>query len=144
VFIGLTGAGLVDVFQTPMGGGLMPGIQLHATVADSLLASKFITVAPATWRVISTAAAAILVGLMAALLPFAAAAAGALVAAAGWTTAAVLTLRSGTWVNTIEPMSAIVLALLAGTAYRYFVEDYQNESSRSCSDAMSQRTCSIS
>ena len=125
VFIGLTGAGLVDVFQTPMGGGLMPGIQLHATVADSLLASKFITVAPATWRVISTAAAAILVGLMAALLPFAAAAAGALVAAAGWTTAAVLTLRSGTWVNTIEPMSAIVLALLAGTAYRYFVEDYQ-------------------
>ena len=52
VFIGLTGAGLVDVFQTPMGGGLMPGIQLHASVADSLLANRFISVAPASWRVV--------------------------------------------------------------------------------------------
>ncbi len=125
VFIGLTGAGLVDVFQTPMGGGLMPGIQLHASVADSLLANKFISVAPSRWRVLSTAGAAILVGLMAALLPFTAAAAGAVVAAAAWMATAVFTLRAGTWLNTIQPLTAIALALFAGTAYRYFVEDYQ-------------------
>jgi len=125
VFIGVTGAGLVDVFQTPMGGGLMPGIQLHATVADSLLANHFITVAPAIWRVLATSSAAILVGLMAALLPFAAAAAGAVVAAAGWTAIAVAALRAGTWLNAIQPLTAIALALFAGTAYRYFVEDYQ-------------------
>jgi len=125
VFIGLTGAGLVDVFQTPMGGGLMPGIQLHASVADSLLANKFISVAPTTWRVVSTFGAAIVVGLMAALLPFAAAAAGALVAALAWTVIAVLTLHSGTWLHTVQPLSPIGLALLAGTAYRYFVEDYE-------------------
>ena len=125
VFIGSTGAGLVDVFQTPMGGGLMPGIQLHATVADSLLANRFINIAPAYWRIVSTGGAAILVGLMAALLPFAAAAAGALIAAAGWMAIAVATLRAGTWLNAIQPLTATALALFAGTAYRYFVEDYQ-------------------
>ena len=76
VFIGLTGAGLVDVFQTPMGGGLMPGIQLHASVADSLLSNRFMGTAPARWRIATTAGVAILVGLMAALLPFVAAAGG--------------------------------------------------------------------
>jgi len=125
VFIGLTGAGLVDVFQTPMGGGLMPGIQLHATVADSLLANKFIAVAPASARILTTLGTAILVGLMSALLPFAAAAAGAVIIAAGWMWFVVLTLGSGTWLNTVQPLSGVAIALLAGTAYRYFVEDYQ-------------------
>jgi len=125
VFIGLTGAGLVDVFQTPMGGGLMPGIQLHATVADSVLSNRFIRIAPVGWRLASTSGAAVLVGLMAALLPFAAAAAGAALAAFGWATIGVMALRSGTWLNAVQPLAAIGLALFAGTAYRYFVEDYQ-------------------
>jgi adenylate cyclase len=125
VFIGLTGAGLVDVFQTPMGGGLMPGIQLHASVADSLLSNRFIATAPARWRVATTAGVAILVGLMAALLPFAAAAAGAALTAVGWTAIAVLTLKRGVWLETVQPLAAIALVLFAGTAYRYFVEDYQ-------------------
>ena len=125
VFIGLTGAGLVDVFQTPMGGGLMPGIQLHATVADSVLSNRFIRIAPASWRIASTFAAAILVGLMAALLPFVAAAGGAVLTAVSWATLGVLALRSGTWLNAVQPLTAVGLALFAGTAYRYFVEDYQ-------------------
>lgn len=125
VFIGLTGAGLVDVFQTPMGGGLMPGIQLHATVADSLLANRFIRLAPVVTTVASTGVAAIFIGLMAALLPFVVAAAGTALAAGAWITIAVLTLRTGTWLNTVQPLLAIAIALFAGTAYRYFVEDYQ-------------------
>jgi adenylate cyclase len=125
VFVGLTGAGLVDVFQTPMGGGLMPGIQLHATVADNLLANRFIGIAPASWRIVSTTAAAVAVGLMAALLPFFAGAIGAGLIAAIWTLIVVLSLRSGIWLTAIQPLTAIALALFAGTAYRYFVEDYQ-------------------
>ena len=125
VFVGLTGAGLVDVFQTPMGGGLMPGIQLHATVADSLLANRFITIASTSTRILTTAGAAVVVGLMAALLPFAAAAAGAVIAASAWVWMAVVTLGSGTWLNTAQPLAAVAIAILAGTAYRYFVEDYQ-------------------
>ncbi len=42
VFIGLTTSGLVDVFQTPFGRSLMPGMQLHASIADSILADRFI------------------------------------------------------------------------------------------------------
>ena len=126
VFIGLTGAGLVDVFQTPMGGGLMPGIQLHATVADSLLVEQFIRSRRPAWRLASTIGAPrLVVGLMAALLPFAAAAARSCVAIAAWMLTAVLALRAGTWVNAAQPLSAMALALFAGTAYRYFVEDYQ-------------------
>jgi adenylate cyclase len=125
VFVGLTGAGLVDVFQTPMGGGLMPGIQLHATVADSILADRFITPAPAAVRVAATLVAASAVGLMSALLPFTAAAVGAVLIAAAWTSAAVASLRGGTWLNVVQPSAAVAVALFAGTAYRYFVEDYQ-------------------
>jgi len=125
VFVGLTGAGLVDVFQTPMGGGLMPGIQLHATVADSLLANRFIKPAPEASRIVSTLAAAVLIGLMSAILPFTVAAVGAGLAAAGWTSVAVVALRGGTWLNMVQPLSAMAFALFAGTAYRYFVEDYQ-------------------
>lgn len=125
VFIGLTGAGLVDVFQTPMGGGLMPGIQLHANVADSLLSNRFIRIAPSWWRIVATIGAAVLVGLMAAVMPFSAAAGGAAIAAAGWTALAVVVLRAGIWLTAIQPLMAIALVLFAGTAYRYFVEDYQ-------------------
>jgi adenylate cyclase len=125
VFIGVTGAGLVDVFQTPMGGGLMPGIQLHATMADSVLANRFIEPAPEGSRIAATLAAAIGVGLMSAVLPFVVAALGTAIAAAGWTSFAVVMLRGGTWLNMAQPLAAMALALFAGTAYRYFVEDYQ-------------------
>ena len=64
-------------------------------------------------------------GLMSAILPFTVAAVGAGLAAAGWTSVAVVTLRAGTWLNMVQPLSAMALALFAGTAYRYFVEDYQ-------------------
>ena len=42
VFIGLTASGLLDVFSTPFGTAAMPGIQLHASVADSILPNRFI------------------------------------------------------------------------------------------------------
>ena len=46
VFIGLTGSGLIDIFNSPFGDDHMPGIQLHASMADSVLAGRFI--APAS------------------------------------------------------------------------------------------------
>ena len=41
VFVGVTGAGLFDVFQTPFGTVKMPGINIHAAVADDFLSSRF-------------------------------------------------------------------------------------------------------
>ena len=125
VFVGLSASGLVDVFQTPVGGGLMPGIQLHATVADSILAHRFITPAPAGSTAAATLLLAVAVGLMSTTLPFAAAAAGTALVAAGWASGALFALRSGLWLNMVQPLAGLAVALFAGTAYRYFVEDYQ-------------------
>jgi adenylate cyclase len=123
VFLGLTASGLVDVFQSPFGSqGKMPGIQLHASMADSLLSGRFIAPASGTSRIIATIAGATLVGLAAALLPFAGASAGALLAVGGWTWYSLHAFRDGLWLNMAQPLSAMAVAAFAGTAYRYFVE----------------------
>ena len=125
VFVGLTASGLVDVFQTPFdsrGQGKMPGIQMHASVADSILSNRFITPARERSRVLATLGMAVMVGLLAAFFPFttAAVASGALIAA--WTFLAWWSFRSGSWINMTQPLVAMSVALFSGTAYQYFVE----------------------
>ncbi|OFW08709.1 MAG: hypothetical protein A3H96_08580 [Acidobacteria bacterium RIFCSPLOWO2_02_FULL_67_36] len=125
VFVGLTASGLVDVFQTPFnqpGQGKMPGIQVHASMADGVLSNQFIARAGSTSAVVTTIAVALVVGLMSALLPFVAALAGAVVIVGGWTMYAIAAFKQGTWVDMTQPMGASAIALFAGTAYRYFVE----------------------
>jgi adenylate cyclase len=126
VFVGLNAPGLGDTFQTPFGGsgkGTMPGIQMHASVADSVLSDRFIAPAPDALRVASTIACAFAIGLMAAFLPYSLAAVGALIVVAGWAGLTTYALGKGSWVNMVQPVAAGALALFAGTAYRYFVED---------------------
>jgi adenylate cyclase len=123
VFVGLTASGLIDVFNTPFGEGSMPGIQLHASIADSLLSGRFISPASAGVRRTATIVAGVAIGLMSAALPFATAAAGAVIVVVGWTLIALSALRSGVWLNMVQPVTAVGIALFAGTAYRYFVED---------------------
>ena len=124
VFIGLASSGLVDVFSTPFGvdKGTMPGIQLHATMADNLLSNRFIRPASRGARIATVIAAALLVGLMAALLPFTPAAAGTLLAAAGWTWFSLASFKDGVWLNMAQPLMTMGVALFAGTTYQYFVE----------------------
>ena len=123
VFIGLTASGLVDSFQTPFGEGTMPGIQLHASVADSLMSDLFMRVAP-TWSAVSAALGlAVLVGLMSAALPFSWAAGGTAAMAAAWTGAALYAFAGGLSVAMAQPLLAMAIALFGGTAYRYFIED---------------------
>ena len=51
VFVGVTAAGLHDVFVTPLGTtGKIPGAQIHATVMDQLLSHTALVKAPA-WAV---------------------------------------------------------------------------------------------
>jgi adenylate cyclase len=122
VFIGLTASGLVDVFPTPFGEGIMPGIQLHASMADSILSNDFIRPAPGAMRVSSTIGLAMLIGLMATTLPYLGAAAGALLAIGGWTWLSLYMFRDGLWLNVSQPLLGCALALFGGTAYQYFVE----------------------
>jgi adenylate cyclase len=123
VFLGLTASGLVDVFQSPFGSaGKMPGVQLHASMADAVLSNRFIRPASKASGVVAAATTAVVVGLSTALLPLAAALATAIltIAAFGWY--ALSAFRSGLWIEMAQPISAMAVALFTGTAYQYFVE----------------------
>jgi adenylate cyclase len=124
VFVGLSASGLLDIFNTPFG-LLVPGIQIHASMADSILSNKFIRPAPESARLWTTVGFAMLVGLMAALLPYVAAAAGALLIVSGWIWYSLVAFDGGLWVNMAQPLLASAVALFAGTAYQYFVEGYE-------------------
>jgi len=122
VFVGFTASGLTDVFNTPFGEGTMPGIQLHASMADSVLRNRFIRPASSASRIGTVLIAAAGVGLLAAFLPFSSAAIAALVILGGWTGFAVSAFKGGLWLNLVQPLTAGAVALFAGTAYQYFVE----------------------
>jgi adenylate cyclase len=125
VFIGLTASGLLDVFGTPLStsdSGSMPGIQLHASIADSILANRFIRPATDRSRLGTIFIAALSIGLLAAFLPFTTAATASLAILGGWTWFTVSAFKSGLWLNMIQPFAVGGLALFFGTAYQYFVE----------------------
>jgi adenylate cyclase len=125
VFVGLTASGLLDVFGTPLStsdSGSMPGIQLHASVTDSILANRFIWPASTRSRIASVLITAMGIGLLAAFLPFAAAAGASVAILGGWTVFAVTAFKGGQWLNLVQPVAVGALALFFGTAYRYFVE----------------------
>jgi len=124
VFVGLNASGIVDVFSTPFGAnsGNMPGIQLHATMADNLLSNRFIRPASSRVRVGSVIVAGLVIGCFAAFLPFTPLALAALLAIGGWTWFALSSFRNGLWLDMTQPLAAMGIALFAGTAYQYFVE----------------------
>jgi adenylate cyclase len=124
VFVGLAASGLVDAFQTPFGSqGTMPGVQLHASMAQSILRNDFVRPAGRLTDVAATAGGALAVGLLSAWLPFAAALGGTLLLLGGWTWYAAEAFRGGLWVALAQPLAAMAATLFAGTAYQYFVED---------------------
>ena len=125
VFVGFTASGLLDVFRTPLASdenGSMPGIQLHASMADSILANRFITPATRRSRIGTILIAALSIGMLAAFLPFATAATASLAILAGWTWFTVSAFKGGQWLNMVQPLAVGALALFFGTAYQYFVE----------------------
>ena len=122
VFIGFTASGLMDVFQTPAAAGVMPGIQLHASMADSILANRFIAPASSRVRLMSVGAMCLAVGLAGTLLPVWGAATATTLLLGGWTWFALSAFRHGSWLNLVQPLVGGGIALFAGTAYQYFVE----------------------
>ena len=130
VFIGTSAAALSDVFQSPFGKATMPGIQLHASMADGVLSNHFIRRAEPASQLGVTVLAAIAVGVATAILPFTAAAFAALGAIGAWTWVSLWLFRGGLWIDLVQPVAAIAVALFGGTAYRYFVEDREKRKMR--------------
>jgi adenylate cyclase len=122
VFVGVTAAGLFDVFETPFSNGKMPGVQIHAAVADDILSNRFIREASRGVRIATVTGAAIAIGLIATALPawWAAAATAMFVAGLSWI--ATRLFGDGYWLNLSQPVLASSVALFGGVAYQYFVE----------------------
>jgi adenylate cyclase len=122
VFVGVTAAGLFDVFETPFSGGRMPGIQVHAAVADDILSNRFMRPSGAGVRIATVAAAAMAVGGISALLPawWATALTAVLAAAFAWGTIELF--RAGYWLDLSQPLIASATALFGGVAYQFLVE----------------------
>ena len=122
VFVGTTASGLFDVFETPFSNGRMPGINIHAAVADDVLSSRFIREAAPSTRIATVVAIAMLTGVVAAMLPawWAAAVTAVGVALFAWGT--MRAFAGGLWINLTQPVLASSLALFGGVAYQYFVE----------------------
>jgi adenylate cyclase len=100
----------------------MPGIQVHAAVADDILSGRFMRPAPRMVTVGSVVAAALLVGIVATFLPawWATGSAAVLVALFAW--AATMLFANSYWVNVTQPVLASSIALFGGVGYQYFVE----------------------
>ncbi len=122
VFVGTSAAGLNDVFASPLGGAGLPGAQLHATVAASVLSGDVMRRASPTADLALMLLAGAVAGVIATVLPVAWATAGAGVLAVVlgfWLTHDV---GIGVWRGAVGPAAAIALALFGGVAWQYFVE----------------------
>jgi adenylate cyclase len=122
VFVGTTASGLFDVFETPFSNGRMPGINIHAAVADDVLSNRFIREASPRVRIATVTAAAVAIGVVATTLPawWATAVAAGFIAALSWV--ATRMFGGGYWLNLSQPVLASSFALFGGVGYQYFVE----------------------
>ena len=123
VFVGTTAAGLYDVFETPFSNGKMPGVQVHAAVADDILSNRFIREAGGGVRIATVTGAALAIGIAATLLPAWWAAAATAIFLAGVSWIATRLFADGYWLNLSQPVLAAAAALFGGVAYQYFFED---------------------
>jgi adenylate cyclase len=122
VFVGATGAGLHDVFETPFAGGTMPGVQVHAAVADDFLSNRFMRAAPELVRVAAVVCVAVAIGLIATMVPAWWATAATLAAFTLFAWIATRAFAGGYWMNLSQPLLAGSFALFGGVAYQYVVE----------------------
>ena len=123
VVIGTTAAGLHDVFAVPFGsGGKMPGSQIHASVIDQLLSSRFIEPVGGPARAGLTAACALLTALLVVLLPMRWAALAAAALASALVAFAFSAFARGAWWPLAQPVLAWGFGGVGALAYQYFVE----------------------
>ena len=122
VFVGTTAAGLYDVFETPFAHGKMPGVHIHAAVADDLLSNRFMRTASDGVRIATVLGAGVAIGVIAAFVPawWATGLTIGFVTVGGWIGTRLL--AGGYWLNVSQPAMAGAVALLGGVSYQYFFE----------------------
>ena len=123
VVIGTTAAGLHDVFTVPFAsGGKMPGSQIHASVIDQLLSSRFIEPAPRTLGAALVVATALVTAQLIVVLPLRWAGPGVLLVLSTVIVLACQAFTRGAWWPLAQPAIGWLTAVVGGLGYQYFVE----------------------
>jgi adenylate cyclase len=123
VFVGVTAAGLHDVFASPFGeSGKIPGIQLHGNVLDDLVSGRTIRPAGLVPELIGVALPAMTIALAASAASWMLAVAVAGIAIAVTVGASVWLFAGGLWLPLAAPLFGSALGLFGGISYQYFVE----------------------
>ncbi|MDQ3068947.1 MAG: adenylate/guanylate cyclase domain-containing protein [Acidobacteriota bacterium] len=124
VFVGVTAAGLGDVFVSPFDkAGALPGIFVHASVAASVLSGRGVAPLQSRPGRFAIYMLPIAVGVLAASLPLFTGVPAALALMAGAIAGAFVLFSRGIWMPLAAPLAASALALFGGVAYQYFFED---------------------
>ncbi len=123
VVVGTTAAGLHDVFAVPFSsGGKMPGPQIHASVIDQLLSSRFIQPAPKVLGTTLMAAASIVTALLIVFLPLRFAGPCAVLLLSTVVAVAFQAFTRGEWWPLAQPAIAWITSVVGGLGYQYFIE----------------------
>ena len=123
VFVGITAEGLGDVFTSPFErAGNMPGIFMHASVADNILSGRAIVRAQRWQNVLVLFVPVLLIGVAAARFPVFAGTSVSLVIMAGLVALSFALFARGHWTFLAGPLLGAALALFGGVAYQYFFE----------------------
>jgi adenylate cyclase len=123
VMVGVTAAGLHDIFVTSFGGGgKMPGSQIHAAVVDQLLSNRFRQPAPAGIAALAVAGAGALSALAFVFLRARSAALAIALVVGALVAASVSAFERGHWLPLASPLLAAATAGVSGLAYRYLAE----------------------
>ena len=122
VIVGTTAPGLFDLIPVPFTQGKMPGMQIHASVLDSVLSNRFMQPAPGWAEVLVLLLCALAAGIGLVRLGVWRGLAIVAAAAAALVVAAVGIFGDGVWLRVVEPVSALTLAAFGGVSYQYFVE----------------------
>ena len=123
VMVGTTAPGLYDLIPVPFSEGKMPGMQVHASVLDSVLSGRFMRPAPRWAGVVALLLCALAAGIGLMRLGVWPGLALSAATAAAFAIVAVTLFGQGLWLRVIEPAVALTLAAFGGVSYQYFVED---------------------
>ncbi len=122
VIVGVNADGLHEVFTTPFPEGEINGPEVHANVADALIANRSIARSPAWVAVALTLAGAGVVGIAGLFLNAWPTAAVALAAAGILLWQSVVWFGRGFWIPVTIPALAIVFAFVGDLAWKLLVE----------------------
>ena len=129
VIVGATATGTYDMRTTPLG-PVYPGVEIHATVIDNILTQRFLTKPKWTWilDLIGIVSLGAIVGL---LLPRMSAFKGLVVTAALFVAhifvARWFFVQTGSWINVVYPLLALVGTYIALTVYHYITEERERK-----------------